>query len=675
MQLLASSPIILVMCIIAYWLFIALISGMSGGKLKIPCPLIFGASSLGSICLIIIAVLALYHTRISTIVLPLGLPGLHCHFYLDPLASFFLILLGCGALGVTVFSMGYFQHLAERTRALLSLQVHIFLASIALVFLAADAYSFMVVWEVMALSSYFLIITEHYQVETRRAGFLYLLIAHLGALAILTSFGLILSGANDLTFVALRTAHLSQTTASIAFLLALIGFGAKAGVIPLHIWLPEAHPAAPSPISALLSGVMLKAAIYGLLRVTVDLLGTQQLWWWGAIILVLGLIGTLFGIIFAAVQVDMKRLLAYSSIENIGIILAGVGLSIVFHVFNQNVLATLALVAALYHCLNHTFFKSLLFLGAGSVLYATGQRCLDKLGGLLSRMPIASFLMLIGILAAAGLPPFNGFVSEWLLLQAFIFFPQLPTAMLTMFIPVAAAVIALAAALAAYVMVKFYGIVFLGQSRLAKQHPIVDVHHYEWLGLGWFASGCVLLGILPTFVVAQLNRVTASLNYGNIAQLTHQYGWTFLTPIAPERASYNPLLFLLVISCVIGLSFVAIRYLYHVRMRRGPAWDCGFVDITPKMQDSAEGFGQPIMHIFSRFFRSITKLPSPFDQHPVYFKQLDDPWWYSLYLPLTRWVLSWSFMVTQLQRGKINIYLLYSFLTLLGLLFLVQFIT
>src|SRR2546428_3344128 len=298
----------------------------------------------------------------------------------------------------------------------------------------------------------------------------------------------------------MRSVTLHAAWPSIAFLLALAGFGAKAGLLPLHVWLPEAHPAAPSPVSALMSGVMLKTAIYGLLRVTFDLL-QGQLWWWGVLALVLGLATALFGVLFATVQTDMKRLLAYSSIENIGVIVAGIGLTILFKSYDKALIAAIALTAALYHCLNHAFFKSLLFLATGSVLHATKERSLGKLGGLIHRMPWVAWLTLVGALAMAGLPPLNGFVSEWLLLQAFLFAHEVPKSFVSMLLPLGAALVALSAALAAYVMVKFFGVIFLGQPRepaLARAH---DAGVLERIGLVALALGCFALGLLPTYVI------------------------------------------------------------------------------------------------------------------------------------------------------------------------------
>ena len=334
-----------------------------------------------------------------------------------------------------------------------------------MVLLADDGYLFMVAWESMALASYFLVTTDHRHAEIRSAGLLYLVVAHVGAVAILLCFGVLQLGTWDYTFAAMRDNSLSPGWAGVAFLLALFGFGAKAGFLPVHVWLPEAHPAAPSPVSALMSGVMLKTAIYGLAARELRSAAPADLVVGRGCALSLGLLTAFYGVAFAAVQTDMKRLLAWSSIENIGIVLAGVGLTLTFHAYEMNLLAAFALAATLYHCLNHALFKSLLFLATGSVMHATRQRSLGKLGGLIRRMPWVAALALIGTLAIAGLPPLNGFASEWMLLQAFLLTPGLPNSYLNMFVPVATAALALVVALAGYVMVKFYGVVFLGLPR------------------------------------------------------------------------------------------------------------------------------------------------------------------------------------------------------------------
>ena len=329
-------------------------------------------------------------------VLPIGLPDLPFHLRLDALSAVFLLLLGVTSVGTSVFGAGYFRAGEGTAPGLLCLQYHVFLASMGFVLIANDAYAFMFAWEIMALASYFLVTTQHRIAEIRRAGFLYLLIAHLGALGILLCFGVLQGGHWEMTFDAMRAVHLGPQWATCAFLLAFFGFGAKAGLVPLHVWLPEAHPAAPSPVSALMSAVMLKMALYGILRVSFDLIGAP-LWWWGLIALGVGLFSALYGVVFAAAQTDMKRLLAYSSIENIGIACAGLGLALVFAGLGMASLAALAVIAMLYHCLNHALMKSLLFLGTGAVLHATGQRNLGKLGGLMRYMPWTAWLTLIGL--------------------------------------------------------------------------------------------------------------------------------------------------------------------------------------------------------------------------------------------------------------------------------------
>ncbi len=666
MDIVGVSPLDVAGMLVVLWLALGLLGLALQDRPRLIANVVFPAGAIVSLALAATGLWAL-GTVAGTAVLPLGLPDLPLHLRLDPLSAFFLILLGGASFGVSLFSAGYLRSMQGGTLGLLCLQYHLFLAAMALVLLADDAYLFMVAWETMALSSYFLVTTDHNVPDIRKAGYLYLLVAHVGAIAILLSFGVMQGGQGigAYTFDAMREAQLSAFWTSAAFLLALFGFGAKAGLLPLHVWLPEAHPAAPSPVSALMSGVMLKTAIYGILRVTFDLLDAQQ-WWWGVLALALGLLTALFGVMFAAVQGDMKRLLAYSSIENIGLLLVGIGLAIIFHVYGKDALAALALTAALYHSLNHAFFKSLLFIGTGSILHATGERNMGRLGGLIRKMPWAAALMLVGVLAIAGLPPLNGFVSEWLLLQAFLLSPGLPNSYINMLIPVAAGVIALAAALAAYVMVKFYGIIFLGRPREQALEHAHDAGIWERIGLGWLAFGCVALGLAPVYVVRQLDLVTQMLigqGLGNAAG-----GWLFLTPVDTGRASYSPAFFLLAVLGVMLVTALAVHRFYHGRQRRGPAWDCGFPEQTARMQDTAEGFGQPIRQIFEPFFKIEREVPSAFDTHPRYHGRSDDRIWYALYLPIrhvTERLSSWAAL---LQHGRIHLYLSYTFVTLVVLL-------
>lgn len=663
-------PLNLAAGVILFWMALGLLGLLLQHRPRLITGLLFPAGAASGVLLLLIGGYAMGDSS-QTMVLGFGLPDLPFHLRLDSLSCFFLALLGSVAAGISWFASGYFRTMQGSALGLLCLQYHVFLASMGLVMLADDAYLFMVAWETMALSSYFLVTTDHHSTEVRKAGFLYLLIAHIGAIAILLSFGVMQGGHGDYTFSALREAHLDGFWASVTFLLALFGFGAKAGMLPLHVWLPDAHPAAPSPVSALMSGVMLKTAIYGILRVTFDLLGTPLLWW-GALVLALGLVSALFGVMFAAVQTDMKRLLAYSSIENIGVILVGVGLTIIFYSDGKGLLAALALTATLYHSINHAFFKGLLFLGAGAVLHATGERNLGRLGGLIHRMPWVAALTLVGALAIAGLPPLNGFVSEWLLLQAFLLSSGLPQPYLNMLVPVAAAALVLAMALSAYVMVKFYGVIFLGQPRAESIKQAHDAGWWERLGLGWLALGCIALGLMPVAVILQLDSVTHALIGQDLGSTAAKSGWLFLTPVAAQRASYSPVFFLTVILVVVLISFLAVRLFYTGRLKRGPAWDCGYPGQTPRMQDTAEGFGQPIRHIFGPVFRMQVDLPGVDDPKPKYRVIIQDRFWHLIYLPIARIVEFSSRQIGKLQQGRIHVYLLYSFLTLIALLLLIR---
>jgi formate hydrogenlyase subunit 3/multisubunit Na+/H+ antiporter MnhD subunit len=669
MSLAGTLPLDVALGVILFWMVAGFLGLAAPRDLRFIGRILFPVSAVASLVLAG-AGLAGLDGLPQTAILALGLPDLPFHMRLDALSAFFLVLLGGASAGISIYSAGYFRQGEGTAPGLHCLQYHLFLAAMTIVILADDAYLFMVAWEAMALSSYFLVTSNHKIPAIRSAGFLYLLLAHIGAIGILLCFGVMQGGHGDYTFATMRASQLTPFWASAAFLLALFGFGAKAGFLPVHAWLPEAHPAAPSPVSAMMSGVMLKTAIYGLLRVTFDLLQIQLVWW-GVVATTLGLMTALFGVMFAAVQTDMKRLLAYSSIENIGIILAGIGLTLIFHAYKVNSLAALALAGTLYHCLNHAFFKSLLFLVTGTVLHSTKERSLGKLGGLIRNMPWVAWLGLVGTIAIAGLPPLNGFVSEWLLLQAFLATPSLPSTYLSMIVPVGAAAFVLAAALAGYVMVKFYGVIFLGQPREAK---LADAHDANWLervGLGWLALGCIVLGLAPAWVLATLSATTQLLT-GESVGLAGAQSWLFITATTSERSSYSPVLFLVGVVGALMLALILVRKLYHGRARRGPAWDCGFPQQTARMQDTAEGFGQPIKQIFEPVFRIDRQVPSPFDDHPRYRGVAEDKLWYALYLPVARLVEWLSGAISIMQQGRINVYLVYSFATLIVLLIFIR---
>ncbi len=658
-----------VLLVVSAWLLIGVTGVFALRQFRFVAIILFPASALLSLLLLGVALSAVGQGS-EVAVLPIGLPQLPFHLRLDSLSSFFLILIGGASAGVSAFAAGYFRKGEGTPPGLICLEYHVFLASMAMVVLADDAYAFMVVWETMALSSFFLVISNHRIPEIRDAGFIYLLVAHIGALGIFLCFGVLQANTGDYTFANMRAQQLSPFWASTAFVLAVFGFGAKAGILPVHVWLPEAHPAASSPVSALMSGVMLKIALYGLLRVSFDLLPTR-IWWWGALLIAVGLATALFGVVFSTVQVEMKRLLAYSSIENIGLICAGIGLSLLFSAYGMKVLSALALTAALYHMLSHAFFKSLLFCSTGAVMHATGERSLGKLGGLMRYVPWVAWPTLIGALACAGLPPLGGFVAEWLLLQSFLFTTGLPSSFLNMLVPVLAGLIALIAALSGYTMVKYFGVIFLGQPREEKLSQAHDAAPWERVGMLWLTAGCLVLGLLPNQIIGLIDPVTQLLASAGLAKTVAESGW-LLVPVSIERASYAPAIFLLGVLACFALAYLLVRKTYHRGTRRAPPWDCGYPWQTPRMQDSAEGFGQPIRQIFEPMFRMRRELPTPFDEQPRYRVTVQDPLWHWLYLPVARAVERCSRLIGRLQQGRIAVYLMYSFVTLIVVLLVVK---
>ncbi len=598
----------------------------------------------------------------------LGIPGLSWQVRLDPLSAWFLLVLGSASAAISLFAAAYFRHREATPAGLICFHYHNFLISMSLVILASNAYLFMLAWESMAVSSYLLVISNHKIKEIRDAGLLYLVMAQAGGLVLLVAFlSLHTPGREDSLGHGLALG-LGPVSLSGLVLLALMGLIAKMGLVPFHVWLPEAHPAAPSPVSALMSGVMLKTALYALLRWTLLWLPALPVWC-GILVLSMGLLTALYGVIHAAVQVDMKRLLAYSSMENMGLLCVALGLALIFRGYGMMQLSAMALAAVLYHAFSHALFKSLLFLATGSVLHATGERNLGHLGGLMRRMPWTAWLALVGVLSAAGLPLFAGFVAEWLILQAFLFTPNLPQDLLNLLLPVLSAVIALVTALSAYTMVKFYGIIFLGQPREPGLLKARDAGSRERWGMGLLALGCMILGLLPTYLLPVALHVTHYvLNLSDLAPVAQQ-GW-LLAPMGLSRASYSPLVFFLVLLLGWGLVFFLVRWFWPGRSRRSAAWDCGYPWQTSRMQDTAEGFGQPIRQIFSPFMRMKIQFPAITDRQPHYDVAVHDRLWDSGYLLLMAGLKRLSHETRHLQ-GSIALSLGISFVTLVVLLVVV----
>jgi hydrogenase-4 component B len=582
-----------------------------------------------------------------SLTLPFGLPWLGAHFRLDALSAFFLAVVDLGALSASLFALGYGEHETAPQRVLPFYAA--FLAGMTLVVLADDAFTFLLCWEFMSLTSWALVVSHHRVPENVRAGYVYLIMASFGTLALLLAFGLLAGPTGLYAFDAMRAAHPTAMIGAFVLILALVGAGSKAGIVPLHVWLPLAHPAAPSHVSALMSGVMTKIAVYAFIRIAFELAGAPD-WWWSIIVLAVGGITAVMGVLYALMQHDLKRLLAYHTVENIGIIFIGLGLALAFQTYGMPSAAALALTAALFHVFNHSVFKSLLFFGAGAVLTATGERDMEHLGGLIHRMPQTAFVFLIGCAAISALPPLNGFASEWLTFQAILLSPQLPSWGLKLLVPAVGALLALSAALAAACFVKAYGVTFLGRPRSLVAAAAKETDRFSLAAMSLLAALCLVAGILPGLFIDALAPVNTAL-IG--AHMPPQIGvaWLAIVPIAASRSSYDGLLVFLFIVMSGALAAFAIHRLASDRLRRAPAWDCGYPDASPATQYTAMSFAQPIRRVFGTSVfhaRETAEMPPPGDTRPARLVvEMRDPVWDAIYAPL---VISVGFAADRLNR-------------------------
>jgi hydrogenase-4 component B len=598
-------------------------------------------------------------------VVPLG--GLE--LTMDPLAGFFLAVIGVCIAAASLYAVGAAGETHYDIGAYLA-----FVGALGVVPLAANAMTFLVAWEVMSLASWMLVLDRRDDAEVRRAAWVYAVMTHAGLACLLT--GMLLLGAHtgSLRFADWSAAApaLSPGLRSAVWLLLALGFAGKAGVIPLHVWLPLAHPAAPSHVSALMSGVMIKLGVYGLVRAGFEWLGPAPPGW-GVVILLAGAVSAVVGVLYALVDHDLKRLLAFCSIENVGIILIGVGGAMLFRHAGLEALALLALVAALYHTVNHAMFKALLFLGAGAVVHGTGTRNMEAMGGLIKRMPWTAGCFLLGSMAIAGLPPLNGFVSEWLTFQALLQNVRLEEPALNLAFVLAIAALALTAGLAAACFVKAFGITFLALPRSDAAAHAHDATPAMRLGMLVFAVACVLLGLGPTVVVPALGRVAGPVvgaatpgTWGGAATLSVSESFARLSTLTIAGA--------LVVG--VAVPFAAL-VLTGVSRRRRPyeTWGCGRMLQTARMEYTATAFADPFKRVFRFFYRPEKQME--LDVHPDsrFFVQrmaytnparsLFEEW---LYRPVLAALLTIVARMQRLQSGSATAYLAYIFVALLVLL-------
>ncbi|HUX74257.1 MAG TPA: proton-conducting transporter membrane subunit [Steroidobacteraceae bacterium] len=565
---------------------------------------------------------------------------------LDRLAALFLFVAAVVVLASSVFSANYLkQYLGHYSLKALNAWYLLLIASITLILIADDALLFLLAWEAMSITSYLLVNFENQRDEASRAGYLMLAAGEVGFVAVVVAFLLLAANAGSLEFSALKAAgaNLGSTARWLVFLLTFFGFGVKAGLVPVNTWLPRAHPAAPANVSAILSGVILNLGIYGIVRLNLDLLPVHTVGA-GVVVLVVGTISALVGILYATTENDLKAMLAHSSIENIGIVTAGLGAGLVFTAYDRPVAAGIAFIAAFYHMINHSVYKALLFLGAGTVDERAGTRDLNRLGGLIRAMPWTAAAMLIGTLAISAMPPFNGFVSEWLTLQTMLRAAELPSIPIKILFALCGAGLALTAALAVTCFVKMFAMGFLGMSRSDGAAKAVEAKGHSVVPMVFLAALCLLLGVLPTYVIPALNRelqpwtgastdalvppfFASSADHGNLppafAAEFHNLGAQVAQGIAPGRGlvvlhrggTENPVIFAMstsyMLPVLIGLlllTYVVIR-MWLTRNRRWvrhERWDGGVRRLLPEMTYTATGFSNPVRVIFEAIFHPTT---------------------------------------------------------------------
>ncbi len=609
-------------------------------------------------------------TRLASVEIPIGLPLGRTLLGLDPLSAAFAVIINLAASIVSCFAIGHGVHAREPQRIVPFYPA--FIAGMNLVLLAQDAFSFLVSWEFMSLASWALVLSEHRSSENRRAALVYLIMASGGALALLLAFGLLAGPQGAYAFEAIRRAYVPGA-GPIILLLALVGAGSKAGLVPLHAWLPLAHPAAPSHVSALMSGVMTKVAVYGFVRLVFDLAGPPA-WWWSVPVLLIAGITTLLGVLYALMEHDLKRLLAYHTVENIGIIFIGLGLALAFEASGLRAAAALAFAAAIFHVFNHSLFKSLLFLGSGAVLSATGERDMERLGGLIHRMPVTAVAFLVGCIAISALPPLNGFVSEWLTFQAILLSPQLPQWVPRLLVPAVGATLACSAALAAACFVKAFGMTFLGRPRSTVASAAAETDRCSQIAMLAFALLCLLAGILPGFVLDSLGAVTQLAVGTRLAPQSAQ-PWLRIVPVDIGRSAYSGLLVFVMILLAAGATAFVVRRVASRALRRSPAWDCGFPDSSPATQYTAGSFAQPIRRVFGSVVfraREHVSMPKPGDTVVARLRvELRDTLWDSLYAPVIQLVEATADRLNRTQFLTIRSYLTLVFAALVTLLIIV----
>lgn len=605
----------------------------------------FGLSFLSSILLLAFAGIILYTGKEPAFPAIGFLPGLDFTLTADKLSAGFILLIAAVTSGVSIYSIEYVEHAkSEARKDLQAALTNLFILAMLMVVLAGNMIGFLVFWEIMSLSSLMLVLHDYTSEENKKAGLFYFIMTSLSTAFLFMGFISLFRLTGSAEFGPL---DYPASDLTLPFLCLFTGFGIKAGLVPFHKWLPYAHPAAPSSISALMSGVMLKVAIYGFLRFLLSVF-TPELWW-GTLILIAGTLSAVLGVIYAVKESDIKRLLAYSSIENIGIIFTGIGLYLIFKLEGVESLALLSLAGACFHAFNHALFKSLLFLGAGSVVHATGTRNIEAFGGLVKRMPQTAALFLIGSVSIAGLPPTSGFVSEMMLFQAYFYSSELPDPLLKVLLIITLSVFALTSALAAALFVKLFGITFLALPRTKCAQEATEVPKPMLFGEAVPAAFCILSGLFSSRILALL-------------------GFDLGIP--------DMLLIGLILVGAFGLVWIMVRNSGPSKTRISKeTWGCGILAQHPTMEYTSTGFSEPLVVIFKKIYRTeISSTRTYSDTKGSIFKNgtarihLIKFFEERLYIPVAYAVSLVSSQVSRMQNGKLDTYVLYVFIAVLTLM-------
>jgi hydrogenase-4 component B len=635
-----------------------------------------GAALAGSLLDLAGSASAIFSRSPALIDLPFGNPIFSWSIRLDPLSAYFNVTLAVLAAAVSLYSFGYLKEMeGRRNLGAFGFFFNLLLLSLALVFTASNVFFFLVAWEVMALAAFCLVSFEHEKGETRSAGVLFLIMSHAGTGLLLIAFLILTSAFGSLDFSSFHelASSLSPLRQGAVFLLFLFGFGVKAGLVPVHIWLPKAHPVAPSNVSALMSGIVIKTGIYGMARVFFDFYGMTPLWM-GTVVLALGVVSALLGVLYALMEHDLKRLLAWHSIENIGIILMGFGAALMFRSLDQPNLAALALIAGLYHTFNHATFKGLLFLGAGSVVQSTHTRNMEKMGGLIRLMPVTAICFLVGAVAISGLPPLNGFVSEWLTYQALLAGFGTTQSLTRLMFPIAGSLLALTAALAAACFVKAFAIPFLALPRSEQASDAKEASPTMLAGMAVLAVGCVALGLGATWLVRIFDPITQqTLGVSATSAMIAARGLA-LSPGTPHGGTISTVGMALIFVFA-GLAFalpLALRW--RRRSVKGPAWNCGLPGLTADNEYTATAFSKALRLIFAALYRPRREIQAEYEVSPYYpsairfESEIEPAIEKHLYEPLRQRILAAARRMRAIQAGSINAYLAYIFITLILLL-------